>query len=146
MITKLIYFLHQLAAINVYNQDWKLHVDYSQSHMYHHACMQEAKQPKQSSNYLTHEHHVTLSLYHFVCARSTHIFCATININNHFNLILMSFLSPSPTANTPLEINWFSYLSFSLPYIKCSAQNKLSWRQQNGSSGSRTIRLSNSLI
>jgi len=41
----------------------------------------------------------------FICARSTHIFYATLKINNYFDLILMSFLSPSPTANTLLKIN-----------------------------------------
>ena len=41
----------------------------------------------------------------FVCARSTHIFCASLKINNHFDLILMSFLSPFLTTNAPLKIN-----------------------------------------
>ena len=77
----------------------------------------------------------------FICA-----LCAPLEINNHFDLILMSFLSPFLTTNAPLKINWFSCLSFSLPYIKGSTQNKLSQRQQNGSSWLRTIRLSNSLI
>ena len=68
------------ARGNQYNQASKLHVHYSQSHMYRHACTQEAKQLKQNLNQLAHEHHVTIFLYQFcLCAQYTHLLCFTQN-------------------------------------------------------------------
>ena len=77
-----------------------------------HACR---KQSNQNKALITLHMNIT-SHYpytNFVFARSTHIFCSPLKINNHFDLIIMSFSSSSPTANAPLKINWFSCLSFS---------------------------------
>ena len=122
------YFFHRFAAINIIKHESCTSIIHSPTYIVH-------------MNITSHYPYTS-----FICVRSTHIFYAPFKINNHFNLILMSFLSPFPTTNAPLKMNCFSCLSFSLPYIKCSTQNKLSRRQQNGSSGSRTICLSNSLI
>ena len=139
------YFFHQLAAFNIIKLESCLSIIHSHICIVVHACRKQSKWNKILIN--LHMNITSHYLYsNFICACSTHIFYTPLKISNHFDLILMSFLSPFLTTNAPLKINWFSYLSFSLPYIKWSAQNKLSQRWQNGSSGSRTIRLSNSLI
>ena len=134
------YFFHQLAAINIIKPESCTLIIHSHACIVMHACRKQSK-----LNKILISLHMNITSHYpytdFICA-----LCAPLEINNHFDLILMSFLSPFLTKNAPLKINWFSCLSFSLPYIKCSALNKLSQRQQNGSSGSRTIRLSNSLI
>ena len=139
------YFFHQLGAINIIKPESCTLIIHSHACIVMHACRKQSK-----LNKILISLHMNITSHYpytnFICALCTHIFCAPLKINNHFNLILMSFLSPFLTTNAPLKINWFSCLSFSLPNIKCSVQNKLSQRQQNGSSGSRTIRLSNSLI
>ena len=139
------YFFHQLGAINIIKPESCTSIIHSHTCIVMHACRKQSNRNKILINL-----HMNITSHYpytsFICVRSTHIFYAPFKINNHFNLILMSFLSPFPTTNAPLKINCFSCLSFNLPYIKCSTQNKLSQRQQNGSSGSRTIRLSNSLI
>ena len=139
------YFFHQLGAINIIKPESCTSITHSHTYIVMHACRRQSKWNK-----ILISLHMNITSHYpytnFICARSTHIFCAPLKINNHFDLILLSFQSHFLTTNAPLKINWFSCLSFSLPYIKCSAQNKLSWRQQNGSSGSRTICISNSLI
>ena len=145
IITKPMYFFHQLAAINIMKLESCTSIIHSHTCIVMHACRKQSKWNK-----ILISLHMNITSHYpytnFICARSTHIFSASLKINNHFDLILMSFLSPFLTTNAPLKINWFLCFSFSLPYIKCSAQNKLSQRQQNGSSWSRNIRLSNSLI
>ena len=138
------YFFHQLAAINIIKPQSCTSIIHSHTCIVMHASMKQSIWNKTLISW----HKNIMSHYpytDFVCVRSTHIFCATLKINNNFDLVLTSFLSPSPTANAPLKINWFSCLSFSLPYIKCSTHNKWSQRQENGLSRSRIIHLSSSL-
>ena len=127
------YFFHQLVAINIIKPESctliihchiciVMHACRKQSNniikpesctsIHSHTCIVMHARRKQSNwnKTLISLHMNIMSQYfytNFVCARSTHIFCASLKINNHFDLILMSFLSPSPTYN------------------KCSTQNKL---------------------
>ena len=107
-----------------------------------HACRKQSNRNKILIAYTWTSRHTILIPILFV--RVVHTSSILHSINNHFDLILVPFLSPSPTANALLKINWFSCLSFFLPYIKCSTHNKWSQRQQNRPLGSRTIHLSSS--
>ena len=123
IITKPMYFFHQLAAINI------IKLESCTSIIHSHTCIVMHAYGKQSNrNKILISLHMNITSHYpytnFVCTHSTHVFDTPIKINNHFDLIHMFFLSPSPTTNIPLKINWFSCLSFSFPYIKCSTQNK----------------------
>ena len=123
------YFFHQLGAINIIKPESCTSIIHSHTCIVMHACRKQSK-----LNKILISLHMNITSHYlysnFICACSTHIFCAPLKINNHFNLILMSFLSPFLTTNAPLKINWFSCLSFSLPYIKCSTQ-KINYHKGN---------------
>ena len=122
------YFFHQLAAINIIKPESCTPIIHSHTCIVVHACWKQSKRNK-----ILISLHMNITSHYpytnFICACSTHIFCAPLKINNHFDLILMSFLSPFLTTNAPLKINYHK-------------GNKMDGWVENHP----TIRLSNSLI
>ena len=98
------YLFHQLAAINIIKPESCTSIIHNHTYIVMHACRKQSKRNK-----IIISLHMNITSHYpytnFVSAPSTLIFCAPLKINNHFDLILMSFLSPPPTTNAPLKVN-----------------------------------------